>query len=104
MELSYAQKEKISQFYKTPNSLNDIIRKLHIVIDFIISSGFSKDDVKIMDYAVNVLKMSGLDESDTNKQVKNYFYYNSISENEISLRNLNITLIFFVLYIHILKV
>lgn len=97
MELSYAQKEKISQFYKTPNSLNDIIRKLHIVIDFIISSGFSKDDFKIMDYAVNVLKMSGLDESDTNKQVKNYFYYNSISENEISLRNFNI---FRIIYSH----
>lgn len=78
MELSYAQKEKISQFYKTPNSLNDIIRKLHIVIDFIISSGFSKDDVKIMDYAVNVLKMSGLDESDTNKQVLYYYNYYSI--------------------------
>jgi hypothetical protein len=68
--LSFAIKEKISLFYKTPNALNDIIRKLHIVIDFIISSGFTNDSIKIMDYAVNVLKMtSGVDDADSNKQV-----------------------------------
>lgn len=66
--MTYAIKEKISQFYRTPNQLNDIIRKLHIVIDFIISSGFSKE-VKIMEYAVSILKMSNTDD-DSNKQVK----------------------------------
>ena len=61
-------KEKISSFYKQPNQLNDIIRKLHIVIDFVISSGCSKD-TKILDYAVNTLKMTHIDESHVNKQV-----------------------------------
>ena len=62
-------KEKISSFYKQPNQLNDIIRKLHIVIDFVISSGCSKD-TKIIDYAINILKMTNIDEIHVNKQVR----------------------------------
>ena len=54
-------KEKICAFYRQPNQLNDIIRKLHIVIDFFVSS-----DTKIVDYARNTLKMTTIDLS-TNK-------------------------------------
>lgn len=61
-------KEKITSFYKQPNELNDIIRKLHIVIDFVISSGCATD-TKIMDYAINILKMSNIEESNVNKQI-----------------------------------
>lgn len=69
-ELTYGQKEKICSFYKTPNRLNEIIRKLHICIDFMISSRFSDQDMRIMDYATHVLKMSSSgDEVDSNKQV-----------------------------------
>jgi hypothetical protein len=61
-------KEKISFFYKQPNQLNDIIRKLHIVIDFLKSTGCAKT-TKIMDYATNTLKMTTKDDSGSNKQV-----------------------------------
>ena len=61
-------KEKITSFYKQPNELNDIIRKLHIVIDFVISSGCATD-TKIMDYAINIIKMSNIEESNVNKQI-----------------------------------
>jgi len=61
-------KEKISSFYKQPNQLSDIIRKLHIVMDFIISSGCPKGS-KIIDYAINILKMTNIDESNITKQV-----------------------------------
>lgn len=60
--------EKISSFYRQPNELNDIIRKVHIVIDFVISSGCS-EDIKIMDYATNVLKMTNIDQANICKQV-----------------------------------
>ena len=59
-------KEKICSYFKQPNQLNEIIRKIHIVIDFVISSGCSKDQ-KIMDYLINVLKMPYLDEFSINK-------------------------------------
>ena len=68
LELPFVMKEKISSFYKQPNQLSDIIRKLHIVMDFVISSGCSKE-VKIMDYSVNILKMTSIDESNVNKKV-----------------------------------
>ena len=61
-------KEKISSFYKQPNQLSDIIRKLHIVMDFVISSGCPKGS-KIIDYAMNILKMTNIDESNITKQV-----------------------------------
>jgi hypothetical protein len=61
-------KEKIASFYKQPNELNEIIRKLHIVIDFVIASG-CKPETKIMDYACETLKMTNLEESSINKQV-----------------------------------
>jgi hypothetical protein len=67
-QLPYGVIEKICLFYKTPNQLNEIIRKLHIVIDFIISSGFA-EDIKIVEYAVNVLKMASIEDADTSKQV-----------------------------------
>ncbi|CAF0865868.1 unnamed protein product [Brachionus calyciflorus] len=67
-ELSFVIKDKISMFYKQPNQLNDIIRKLNIVIDFIISSGCSKNK-KIMEYAVDTLKMTNIDENNINKQI-----------------------------------
>ena len=61
-------KDKISSFYKQPNQLSEIIGKLRIVIDFVISSGCSKE-TKIIDYAINILKMTNIDESNVNKQV-----------------------------------
>lgn len=60
-------KEKISMFYKQPNQLNDIIRILNIVIDFVISTGCSGNR-KIIEYAVDTLKMT-YDESNTYKQI-----------------------------------
>ena len=69
IELEYSEKEKINAFYKQPNELNDIIRITHIVIDFVISSGCSKNDMKIMDYAVNVLKMTNIEDSKISKHV-----------------------------------
>jgi hypothetical protein len=63
-------KEKISFFYKQPNQLNDVIRRLHIIIDFLKSSGCSKN-TKIFDYALNTLKMSYKEDSSSNKQVFN---------------------------------
>ena len=65
-ELTYVIKEKICAFYRQPNQLNDIIRKLHIVIDFVVSSGCNKD-TKIVDYALNTLKMTTIDDLSTNK-------------------------------------
>ena len=59
-------KENICAFYRQPNQLNDIIRKLHIVIDFVVSSGCNKD-TKIVDYALNTLKMTTIDDLSTNK-------------------------------------
>jgi hypothetical protein len=70
-------KEKIGFFYKQPNQLNDIIRKLHIVIDFLKSTGCSKT-TKIMDYATNTLKMTSRDESDSNKQVSLLIFFEAI--------------------------
>lgn len=66
--MSYVIKEKIASFYKQPNELNDITKKLHIIIDFVISSGCSKE-TKIMEYAVEVLKMTNIEENNINKQV-----------------------------------
>ena len=68
VELSYLMKEKISSFYRQPNQLSEIIRKLNIITDFIISSG-CPEKTKIMDYAVNVLKMINIEEAFINKQV-----------------------------------
>ena len=68
-ELDFVIKEKISLFYKQPDQLNDIIRNLNIIIDFIISTGCS-EDTKIIDYAVNTLKMTDIqDRSNVNKLV-----------------------------------
>ena len=68
IELEYAIKEKITSFYKQPNELNDIIRIIHIVIDFVISSGCSSN-MKIIDYAINVLKMTNIEDSKISKHV-----------------------------------
>ncbi len=68
MEISYQIKEKIISFFKQPNELNEIISKINIVIDFVISSGCSAD-IKIFDYALNVLKMTNINESNFNKNV-----------------------------------
>lgn len=67
-DLPFFTREKISLFYKKPDQLNDIIRKLNIVIDFIISTGCSQD-TRIMDYATETLKMTNVDHSSINKQV-----------------------------------
>ncbi len=76
-------KEKIFFYYKQPNQLNDIIRKLHVVIDFVNSTGCSKD-TKIIDYAVNVLKISNIEELNSN-ELKVSFFYNMILSNFILL-------------------
>ena len=65
-------KEKIFFYYKQPNQLNDIIRKLHVVIDFVNSTGCSKD-TKIIDYAVNVLKISSIEELNSNELKVRFF-------------------------------
>jgi hypothetical protein len=65
VELTNLIKDKIISFYKQPNQLNDIIRQIHIVIDFIIATGCEKD-VKIYDYAVDTLKMTNFQNSSYN--------------------------------------
>ena len=72
--MPYVIKEKIASFYKQPNELNEIIRKLHIVIDFVIASGCPKE-TKIMDYAFETLKMTSFEESSINKQVISNFKF-----------------------------
>lgn len=69
IELPSETKEKISQSYRTSSSLNEVIRKLNIIIDFIISSGYSNSNEKIVDYATNVLKMINPDDADFNRKV-----------------------------------
>ncbi len=68
IELSYATKEKITKYYKLPNQLSEIIRILGIVIDFLVSSVCS-NDLKIIDYATNLLKMEISQEADICKMV-----------------------------------
>jgi hypothetical protein len=68
IELSYAAKEKITKYYKLPNQLSEIIRILGIVIDFLVSS-VSSNDLKIIDYATNLLKMEISQEADICKMV-----------------------------------
>jgi hypothetical protein len=48
--------EKIMNFYKQPNQLTNILRILRVIIDFVVSSR-SQIDMKIFDYASEVLKM-----------------------------------------------
>lgn len=67
-ELASIVKEKINSFYKQPNQLTNILRILSIVIDFIVSTG-NASEIKIIDYAVNVLKMIIVDDKDVCKQV-----------------------------------
>jgi len=67
-EMEYVIKEKICSFYKQPNELNEIIRIIHIVIDFVISSG-CPNNMKIIDYATNVLKMTNIEDSKISKYV-----------------------------------
>lgn len=69
-KLDFLIKEKISLFYKQPDQLNDMIRKLSTIIDFIISTGCS-EETKIIDYAINTLKMTNIqDRTSINKLVK----------------------------------
>ena len=67
-------KQKIASFYKQPNELNEIIRKLHIVIDFVIISGCN-EETKIMYYATETLGMKNLEDTTINKQVNIYKIY-----------------------------
>jgi hypothetical protein len=81
-ELTNLIKEKIISFYKQPNQLNDIIRQVHIVIDFIIATGCDKS-VKISDYAVNTLKMTNFQNNyniSVNKQVNSTFLFYFVVE------------------------
>lgn len=48
--------DKIVSFYKQPNQLTNILRILRVIIDFIVSSR-SHIEMKIFDYATEVLKM-----------------------------------------------
>ena len=51
--------ENIGSIYKQPNELNEIIKTVRIVIDFVVSSGCPKDK-RILDYVHNVLKMNNI--------------------------------------------
>ncbi len=68
-ELDYNLVERISSTFRQPNELNDIISKINVIIDFVISSGCSKD-TKIEDYAVNVLKMHTFNENYKSKEIE----------------------------------
>lgn len=57
-------KEKLVSYYQQPNQLSEIIRKIRIVIDFVASSG-CPSETKIIDYAVNILKMSAVNSEET---------------------------------------
>jgi len=82
-ELEYAVKEKIASFYKQPNELNDIVRMVHIVIDFVISSGCTSN-MKIIDYAVNVLRMRNIHESKVSKHVSSSLFLSSSDQPFVS--------------------
>ena len=62
IEIRYVIKEKICAYFNQPNELNEIIKKIDVVIDFVISTGCSKD-MKIVDYMVNVLKIKNIEET-----------------------------------------
>ena len=57
-------KEKLVSYYQQPNQLSEIIRKIRIVIDFVASSG-CPSETKIIDYAVNILKMSAVNNEES---------------------------------------
>ena len=65
-EIRYVIKEKICAYFNQPNELNEIIKKTDVVIDFVISTGCSKD-MKIVDYMVNVLKIKNIEDIDLNE-------------------------------------
>ena len=62
-------KEKIASHYKQPNHLNEIIRTVHIVVDFLKTSN-CPSGTKIIDYATYTLKMNYRNDSSSNKSVK----------------------------------
>ena len=66
-------KQKISFFYKQPNQLNDILRKLHIIIDFLKTTGCPKN-FKIVNYAIDTLKMNIKDDLSLSKHVMFFLY------------------------------
>ena len=69
VEISNILKDNLSSLYKQPNQLSGIIQMMRIVIDFVASSGCPRD-MKIMDYAVQVLKMPALqEETSANKLI-----------------------------------
>lgn len=54
------------------SSLNESIRKLNIIIDFIISSEHSDKDETIVDYAVKVLNMTKMEDDEFDKKVSDH--------------------------------
>lgn len=70
-EIAQSIKDKINQFYKQPNQITNVLKKLRVILDLSVTSGSNKN-VKIMQYAIDVLKMKVSDEDDIAMQVCNY--------------------------------
>jgi hypothetical protein len=56
-ELSPKDKQDLISEFNQPIQLTELIRKLRIVIDFIVTCGCSSTNMKIVEYTTNVLKM-----------------------------------------------
>jgi hypothetical protein len=56
-ELSTKEKQDLIREFNQPIQLTELIRKLRIIIDFIVTCGCSSTNMKIVEYTTNVLKM-----------------------------------------------
>ena len=74
--------EKIISFYKQPNQMTNILRMLRVIIDFIVSSR-SHNNMKIFDYASEVLKMKL--HTENNDVCKEVIFFLKIKKKKVSI-------------------
>ena len=67
-EITQSIKDKINQFYKQPNQITNVLKKLRVILDLSVTSG-NTNNIKIMQYAIDVLKMKVSDDDDISRQV-----------------------------------
>lgn len=67
-EIAQSVKDKINQFYKQPNQITNVLKKLRVILDLSVTTG-NTNNMKIMQYAIDVLKMKVSDDDDISRQV-----------------------------------
>jgi len=67
-EITQSIKYKINQFYKQPNQITNVLKKLRVILDLSVTSG-NTSNIKIMQYAIDVLKMKVSDDDDISRQI-----------------------------------